>query len=226
MESTTDIFKDFQEYLNADHDLREEIRSVVRSLEQTAREIQTALQAIHQPSYLSNLTSLCEQASTHFDTVRQHYSALASKIPEGQYYRYNDHWKFGTQRLVYLSALLVYLKEERLASREETATTLGVKTNREEGFHLDLDDYLMGLLSLTSELSRLAMNSVTAGDYSKPLRISRFIGELDSGFRLLNLKNDSLRKRFDGLKYDVKRCEEVVYDLTIRGLVSREEKTE
>lgn len=44
--------------------------------------------------------------------------------------------------------------------------------------------------------------------------------------RLLNLKNDALRKRFDGLKYDVKRCEEVVYDLTIRGLVVREEKTE
>lgn len=62
------------------------------------------------------------------------------------------------------------------------------------------------------------MNSVTAGDYSRPLRISAFINELDSGFRLLNLKNDSLRKRYDGLKYDVKKIEEVVYDLSIRGL--------
>ena len=41
------------------------------------------------------------------------------------------------------------------------------------------------------------------------------------GFRLLNLKNDSLRKRFDALKYDVKKIEEVVYDLSIRGLRSR-----
>ena len=41
---------------------------------------------------------------------------------------------------------------------------------------------------------------------------------MDSGFRLLNLKNDSLRKRFDALKYDLKKVEEVVYDLTIRGL--------
>uniref|UniRef100_A0A0B6YV74 Translin n=1 Tax=Arion vulgaris TaxID=1028688 RepID=A0A0B6YV74_9EUPU len=84
----------------------------------------------------------------------------------------------------------------------------------------------MGVLNMTSELSRLAMNAVTAGDYSRPLKISHFIGELDSGFRLLNLKNDALRKRFDGLKYDVKKCEEVVYDLTIRGLVPREDKTE
>ena len=45
-----------------------------------------------------------------------------------------------------------------------------------------------------------------------------FVAELDAGFRLLNLKNDSLRKKFDGLKYDLKKIEEVVYDLSIRGL--------
>lgn len=71
--------------------------------------------------------------------------------------------------------------------------------------------------------SRLAVNSVTAGDYSRPLRISNFINELDSGFRLLNLKNDPLRKRYDGLKYDVKKIEEVVYDLSIRGLTKEQE---
>ena len=31
-------------------------------------------------------------------------------------------------------------------------TVLSVKVNREEGFHIDLDDYLMGLLQLASEL--------------------------------------------------------------------------
>ena len=46
---------------------------------------------------------------------------------------------------------------------------------------------------------------MTAGDYARPFRIARFIGELDSGFRLLNLKNDALRKRFDALKYDMKK---------------------
>lgn len=62
------------------------------------------------------------------------------------------------------------------------------------------------------------MNSVTSGDYVRPIEISRFVNELNAGFRLLNLKNDSLRKRFDALKYDVKKIEEVVYDLSIRGL--------
>ena len=66
--------------------------------------------------------------------------------------------------------------------------------------------------------SRLALNSVSAADYGRPFRIAAFVGEMDAGFRLLNLKNDSLRKKFDGLKYDLKKVEEVVYDLTIRGL--------
>ena len=47
-------------------------------------------------------------------------------------------------------------------------------------------------------------------------------------FRLLNLKNDGLRKKFDGIKYDLKKVEEVVYDLSIRGLnkaVEAEDKT-
>ncbi|KAL1786455.1 GTPase HRas isoform X1 [Sigmodon hispidus] len=59
--------------------------------------------------------------------------------------------------------------------------------------------------------------NVMAGDYPQPLHISTFINELDSGFHLLNLKNDSLRKRCDGFKYDVKKVEEVVYDLSIEG---------
>ncbi|MGH0169997.1 UNVERIFIED_CONTAM: hypothetical protein FKN15_058109 [Acipenser sinensis] len=115
-------------------------------------------------------------------------------------------------------AFVVYLESETLVTREEVTQILGIEVNREKGFHLDIEDYLSCVLTMASELSRLAVNSVTAGDYSRPLRISNFINELDSGFRLLNLKNDPLRKRYDGLKYDVKKIEEVVYDLSIRGL--------
>lgn len=66
--------------------------------------------------------------------------------------------------------------------------------------------------------SRFAINAVTLGDYERPLGISRFVADLNAGFRLLNLKNDGLRNRFDALKYDVKKIEEIVYDISIRGL--------
>ena len=66
--------------------------------------------------------------------------------------------------------------------------------------------------------SRLAVNSVILGDYQRPFDISTFVSDLSAGFRLLNLKNDALRKKFDSLKYDLKKIEEVVYDISIRGL--------
>ena len=124
------------------------------------------------------------------------------------------------QQLVFLVAFVTYLETEQLVSREEAAASLNLKTNWSEGFHLDLDDYLIGVLNLASELSRLCVNCVIEGDYVTPKKIGAFMSDLDAAFRLLNLKNDSVRKRFDGLKYDLKKVEEVVYDLQIRGLKS------
>jgi hypothetical protein len=53
-------------------------------------------------------------------------------------------------------------------------------------------------------------------------RAKRGMDEGTKGTKLtnqLNLRNDALRRKFDSLKYDLKRCEDVVYDLTLRGLV-------
>lgn len=177
---------------------------------------------VHQPEGIKSVKAICDRCSPMFETVRNSMSILSQKIPENQYYRYNDQWRFLIQRLAFLAAFLTYLESETMVTRIQVAEMIGVKIQREEGFHIDLDDYLMGLLQLASELSRLAVNAVTAGDYGRPMRIAKFVGDMDSGFRLLNLKNDSLRKRFDGLKYDLKKVEEVVYDLTIRGLKPNE----
>ena len=59
---------------------------------------------------------------------------------------------------------------------------------------------------------------MTSGHCDWSFKIAEFVARLESGFRLLNLKNDWLRKRYDGLKYDLKKVEEIVYDISIRGL--------
>ena len=37
------------------------------------------------------------------------------------------------------------------------------------------------------------------------------------------MKNDTLRRRSDGIKYNVKKVEDVVYDLSLRNLVPSKE---
>lgn len=90
-----------------------------------------------------------------------------------------------------------------------------------DAFHITIEEYLQSLISLIEELSRLSINSVTLGDYQRPLQISQFTKDLHAGFQILNLKNDSLRRRSDAIKYSVKKNEDVVYDLSLRGLVPR-----
>ncbi|KAI8117483.1 hypothetical protein FF38_13327 [Lucilia cuprina] len=210
------IFENYQKYIDNEQEIREKIRVVVREIEHLAKEATIQLQIIH--SDLTKIDHACMQARKQISLCAESYKNLAEIIPVGQYYRYSDHWTFITQRLVFLSAMVVYLEAGFLVTRETVAEMLGLKTNHADGFHLDIEDYLMGILQMASELSRFATNSVTMGDYDRPLNISRFMADLNSGYRLLNLKNDGLRKRFDALKYDVKKIEEVVYDISIRGL--------
>ncbi|KAG6794518.1 translin [Apis mellifera caucasica] len=217
----SEIFNSFQDYLNNEEELREEIRAIVKDLEKSARDILMILQNIHNENNMEEniiVSQYCATSRELFKDVRKNYIRLAEVVPRDQYYRFHDQWRFVTQKLCFLASLIIYLEIKVLVTKETVAEILGVKNNREDGFHLDLEDYLMGLLQLSAELSRFAVNSVTNGDYNRPIEIARFVNDLNAGFRLLNLKNDSLRKRFDGLKYAVKKVEEVVYDLTIRGL--------
>ena len=127
------------------------------------------------------------------------------------------------------------LSEQR--SNFATCTVNLVSKNCDEGFSIDIEDYLIGQLTLASELvqhicstvvlisvlcahvtapldtlqSRLCVNAVVASDLTRPARVHAFLVQLDAGFRLLMLKNDSLRRRYDALKYDLKRVEEVTH---------------
>ena len=109
----------------------------------------------------------------------------------------------------------------RLLTIEEVGEILTVPVNLkdEDAFHLTIEEYLQALISLIDELvsldshtssngsdggqARLAVNSVTLGDYDRPLQISQFIKDVHAGFQILNLKNDALRRRSDSIKYSV-----------------------
>lgn len=128
----------------------------------------------------------------------------------------------------------------RLSTFKPIADSSAVPTNvkdRDE-FHITIEEYLIALTSLVEELvcsfprtsstsllmpmkTRLARNAVTLGDYERPLLINQFVKDVFAGFQILNLKNDILRRKSDGLKYRVKDVEDVVYDLSLRNLVPK-----
>jgi hypothetical protein len=86
------------------------------------------------------------------------------------------------------------------------------------GLTLDVEEYLTGVAALPKQLTRLAVTCVRNGDYEQVNTISVFMNQVNAGFRLLNLRNDGLRRKFDSIKYDIAKIEDVLYDLAIRKL--------
>lgn len=69
----------------------------------------------------------CLKTREQFAKCKESYAKLAALVPVGQYYRYNDHWYFLTQRLVFLIALTIYLEAGFLVTRDTVADILGRK---------------------------------------------------------------------------------------------------
>ncbi|RYP46664.1 hypothetical protein DL768_007177 [Monosporascus sp. mg162] len=162
-------------------------------------------------------------------------SKFASNYP---YYKYNHRWTRSVQNVVgtiLLTAWLGGLGTEsrpgevgRLLTIDEVGQIVQVPVNLKDkdAFHITIEEYLLAMTDITEELSRLSMNSVTMGDIDLTVRISGFIKDLFAGFQLLNLKNDTLRRRVDGVKYHVKKVEDVIYDLSLRNLLPQSSEKE
>jgi predicted translin family RNA/ssDNA-binding protein len=139
------------------------------------------------------------------------FADLLKVVPKGEYFRYNSFWSSKSTQLVCDLAFAYWLLKNELITLEKTREIITDE--------LTLDDYLFGISSITGELSRLTMNLVIRGDYKTPVKIDVFLKDFYNGFKLMNLKNDGLRKKFDGMKYDIKKVEQVIYDLAINKLL-------
>lgn len=219
LETIDTTFTEIREWINNECTLRDNIRVVVKELDELSKEMTIVLQDIHSEGGVNKLPEICTRARQFLPQIQDKLKELSTHFPSTEYYHYSELWWNVMQRLSCLIGLIVFLESGKLATRDDAAAVLGVHTDTKEGFILDLEDYLTGILWLCSDLSRFAVNSVINGNYELPLQILKFLTELSVGFRLLNFKNDWLRKRFDALKYDVKKVEEIVYDLSIRGLL-------
>lgn len=122
-----------------------------------------------------------------------------------------------------------------------TATTKAMLNYPEYLFALlrlaeELVDYSTRLIILLSSSSNQNQSSVSStheqqsvqqqhqvekDQYSIVMINEKLISYIQQGFELLELKNDPLRRKFDGLKYSTKKIQSMIYDLSVRGLIVR-----
>ncbi|KAI3738290.1 hypothetical protein L2E82_28314 [Cichorium intybus] len=209
-------FDEFRYSLEESGNLRDRIKAVATEIDSTTRIMHSILLLVHQSR---PIPEVLEKVNSQVDKLKQLFSKLAEIVREspGQYYRYHGDWRTETQQVVSLLAFMHWLETGNLLIHTEMEQKL--ELNKE--FWLDVEDYLTGICFMSNELPRYVVNQVTAGDYDCPRKVLKFLTDLHASFRMLNLRNDFLRKKFDGMKYDLRRVEEVYYDVKIRGLGSK-----
>ncbi|KAJ4022503.1 Translin-1 [Fusarium irregulare] len=226
------IFSHLQEKIDEETNVRDNLSQIVQRLERAVATAQGLLSRVHSTprARWPALVSQVENAIKEEVAIVKELSEVASQHP---YYKYNQKWARAAQNAIGTAVYAAWLgglgsesqpaSLGRLLTLEQVGEVFQVPTNLKDrdAFHFTIEEYLLSLTDLTNELARLAPNAVTHGDFELPLVISGFIKDLFAGFQLLNLKNDILRKRADAVKYDVKRVEDVVYDLSLRGLIKK-----
>ncbi|XP_058076274.1 uncharacterized protein LOC131224861 [Magnolia sinica] len=215
-------FEDLRLQLEESGSLRERIRSVAMDMDSAIRLMHSSLLLVHQSLPVAEVL---EKVMVQIGVLKEFYGRIAEILREcpGQYYRYHGDWRSETQTVVSLLAFLHWLETGNLLMHTEAEEKLGLDASE---FGLDIEDYLIGLCFMSNELPRYVVNRVTAGDYDCPRKVLKFLTDLHAAFRMLNLRNDFLRKKFDGMKYDLRRVEEVYYDVKIRGLSDRADSVE
>ncbi|RMZ79912.1 hypothetical protein DV738_g3062, partial [Chaetothyriales sp. CBS 135597] len=219
------IFTSLQAKIDEEAAVRDSLKTIVDTLSKQSRLVTSILSRVHNTptsELPAHVLTPCLQALNEQTATIKALSQEASKYP---FYKYNGIWQREIQTVLSSIQLHEWLQSNHLATLEEIGSRLGVLVNLKTGdeFHITIEDYLLALTATVDELARLAPNAVTLGDYARPLQISSFVKEVHAGFQLLNLKNDVLRRRSDALKYSVKKVEDVVYDLSLRGLLPQNE---
>ena len=81
---------------------------------------------------------------------------------------------------------------------------------------IDNENYLMGLCDLTGELGRKAVNEVIKKNFKQAEQIRELVDEIYGEFLKLNLRNSELRKKSDQIKWNLKKLEDIVFELKLK----------
>ncbi|CAN0245159.1 unnamed protein product, partial [Ectocarpus sp. 4 AP-2014] len=79
------------------------------------------------------------------------------------------------------------------------------------------DEYLGAAMRLTAELSRYAITQASILDRSSILACASLCRGVFGELVQFDLRNGPLRKKFDGVKYDVRKVDDILYELALVG---------
>ncbi|CEO97266.1 Translin [Plasmodiophora brassicae] len=204
----------YEATLVADDDCRDVVNAAVKNVTAVQRRLGSTVQMAHQISDPDDIADLCARGRQTMAGLPELWADIHNKLNGRHPEAFRYMWRHQVANLVTAASFIQYLENGTLLTKANADICIGVAST--PFAEIDLEDYLLGLCGLPSELARFCLNLVTTGDTESPVKVRAFVSELYSAFQVLNLRNDLLRKRFDSIKYDLQKLEGIVYDISIR----------
>ncbi len=186
--------KDFAELREQLHCFEERREEVIQKSRETIRSSKTVITAVH-------CNDQKRAQAAHKELVAN-ITALRQLIQKNPGLCHIGLARVAEQEYVEAAAYLAFVFDKSLPTAEE--------------LQVDVENYLAGLCDLIGELMRRATNSAIKENYQDAVAIREFIAQLYDELIQFELRNGDLRRKFDGIKYELKKVENLVLELKLK----------
>ena len=177
--------------------MREKLAKYDSNREQLIKKARDVLKLSKQLIYTIHRKDM-KEASTILNNVKKEKQALDKIASSDQKLFYEGAYSDACQEYVEALTYYSFIKDKKIP------IISSLKVSEE--------DYLMGICDLTGELTRKAV-TIAHKDPKEVEKINDLVEELFGEFIKFDLRNGNLRKKSDSIKWNLKKLEEVMYDL-------------
>lgn len=187
--------EDLKEVLDEFNQSDEQRELLIKKSRDVLKLSKQLIYSIHRED-MDSAKALAKELDASFGELK----AIAEKSPE---LRYSGSFRISAQEYAEAKCYFIFVSVNRLPSHSE--------------LKLDSESYLLGLCDLTGELVRKAINDAIKGRLDSALKIKEVVEEIYGELLKFDFRNSELRKKFDSIKYDLRRLEDLALNIKLKA---------
>ncbi len=170
---------------------------VIREARKIIKTSKTAIGEIHRDEL--------SKAENTLSIMKKDLEELKETVKKNSRLEFEGIFKVAIQEYVEALSLLEFVKSGKIMPYTDE--------------YLDPENYLMGLCDLSGELVRKAINSCLKENYQMAVKIRKTLDELYVEMSKFEFRNGELRRKYDGIKYDMKKLDDLVFELKMKDKI-------
>lgn len=216
------MFSGISKELDEKHDRYERIVKLSRDVTIEAKRIIFLLHTVD-PQKDNKAKVLVEAEERLFKLCILLFKKIGKELHGHDQYQYLRAFTAGLQEFIEAWTFFNYIKGDGIDGWGELQQHLTYKLSDEEPDEtytcfIPPTEFLLGLADQTGEVMRRCINSLGSGDIDECFNATKFLQQIHSGFLSIgHMSNRDYRQKADTLKQSVLKCENVCYNIKVRG---------